>query len=167
MHASTLIAAALILLTPIAGVAQSKTPLVTAENQIAAARKQMDIQRKLVLAGELVLTPDESNGFWPVYNEYREEISKLGDEEVQMIIEYSKNVNNITADYADSMLEQYFDLEQDRLKIRKKYVKRFKKVLPSVKVARLYQLENKLNAVIEMELAAAIPVIGKNQQPAR
>ena len=160
MHILTLITAALILLTPVTGIAQAQEPLVTAENKIEAARKQMRFQRKLVLAGELHLTPNESEAFWPIYNEYTAEITEIGDKKVSMITAYAENFDNITPEYADQMLKDYFDNEQQLLKLRKKYVKHFKKALPSVKVAKLYQIENKLNAVVDMELAAAIPVIG-------
>lgn len=166
MHNLKLISATLILLVPLAVFAQAQQPLVTPENKIEAARKQMRTERKLVLAGELVLTPDESNAFWPLYNEYEADIRKIGDERVSMIMDYADNFDNITPEYADRMLEEYFDVEQRLLKTRKKYVKRFKKVLPSIKVARLYQVENKLNAIVDVQLAASIPVIGTGAKQA-
>jgi hypothetical protein len=166
MHNLKLIAATLILFVSLAGFAQAQEPLVTAENEIEAARKQMRTERKLVLAGELILTPDESNAFWPLYNEYEADIIKLGDERVGMIVDYAENFDNITPEYADQMLKDYFDIEQRLLKTRKNYVKRFKKVLPSVKVARLYQVENKLNAIVDIQLAASIPVIGTGAKQA-
>ncbi|TDJ44593.1 MAG: hypothetical protein E2O52_07990 [Gammaproteobacteria bacterium] len=160
MHKFKFIAATLILLVPLAGFAQTRQALVTPEHNIEAARKQMRTERKLVLAGELVLTPDESKAFWPLYNDYAAEIRKIGDERVRMIVEYAEMFDNITPDYADRMLKEYFDIEQRLLQTRKNYVKRFKTILPSVKVARLYQVENKLNAIMNIELAAAIPIIG-------
>jgi hypothetical protein len=42
--------------------------------------------------------------------------------------------------------------------VRQKHVKIFKKLLPPVKVARFFQLENKLDAVVNYELAQSIPL---------
>ena len=61
---------------------------------------------------------------------------------------------------ADRMMADYFDIQSRTLKIRKGYLKKFKKVLPSVKVAKFYQVENKLDAVLDYQLASQIPMIG-------
>jgi hypothetical protein len=38
-------------------------------------------------------------------------------------------------------------------------VDRFKRVLPAMLVARFYQIENKLDAVVMMDLAMSVPVL--------
>ena len=141
--------------------AQEKKPLVTLEAEIEAARKMMVTERKLVIAGELVLTPDESKDFWPVYNEYLEEMRAVGDDEVALITEFADNYLNMTEELADRMVRDMLDIQSRTLKIRRNYLKRFGKVLPSIKVAKLYQVENKLDAVLDYQLASQIPMIGK------
>ena len=47
--------------------------------------------------------------------------------------------------------------------MRRAYVPEFAAILPGRKVARLYQIENKMDAVIRYDLAATIPVI--EEQP--
>ncbi|MFW2403934.1 MAG: hypothetical protein ACN4GT_04135 [Gammaproteobacteria bacterium] len=141
--------------------AQEKTPLVTLEAEIEAARKQMVTERKLVIAGELVLTPDESKAFWPVYSEYLDDMRAVGDDEVRLITEFADNYREMSDEFADRMLRDHLDIQSRTLKIRRNYLKRFKKVLPTIKVAKLYQVENKLDAVIDYQLASQIPMIGK------
>jgi len=159
MYKPKLITATFILLISLSSFAQSWQPQVTAENQIEAARKQLRIERKLVLARELALTPEESDAFWPLYRDYEANMVKIGDERVKLIVGYANNFGNMTPEYAEQMLKDYFHIEKRLLKTRKKYAKRFSKVLPSVKVARLFQVENKLNAILEAELAAMIPIV--------
>jgi hypothetical protein len=137
---------------------QSKEPLVGLEHEIEAARKLMRTERKLVIAGELFLTPDESKAFWPVYTEYEAAISKIGDEKLKLITEYADNFDKITPEYAERLLEESFDIESRYEKLRRSYVHKFKKVLPVIKVVRLYQIDNKLNAVLDFQLAARIPL---------
>jgi len=155
---SALILISLVLLTTTLS-AQEKQPLVKLENEIEAARKQMITERKLVIAGELVLTPEESKAFWPVYNEYLEQRRVIGDDKVRLITEFADNYDNMSADMADNMLKESLDIRSRALKLQQQYVRRFKKVLPSVKVAKLYQVESKLDAVMDYQLASTIPMI--------
>jgi hypothetical protein len=139
--------------------AQTKEPLVGLEHEIEAARKLMRTEKKLVIAGELFLTPDESKTFWPVYREYEAAISEIGDAKIKLITEYGENVDKITPEFAERLLDESLDIEIQLGKLRQSYVRKFKKVLPVIKVVRLYQAENKLNAVLNFQLAAKIPLI--------
>jgi hypothetical protein len=163
MRMPLLLVSALIALPMTPSVAQERKPLVTLESEIEAARKLMITERKLVIAGELVLSPEEKDVFWPVYNEYLEEMRAVGDDEVRLITEFAANYQKMPEDVADRLLREHLDLQARALKIRRNYVRRFKKVLPTIKVAKLYQVENKLDAVLDYQLASQIPMIGSGQ----
>ena len=64
----------------------------------------------------------------------------------------------VDAELARDLLDDYFDIESDMLRIRKRYVRRFQAVIPAMKVTRFYQLENKLDAEVDAELAATMPL---------
>ena len=59
------------------------------------------------------------------------------------------------------MLNEYFAIRQELLDVRRAFIPKFKAVLPSLMVARLYQLENKVNAEVDIQLALAIPLISE------
>jgi hypothetical protein len=62
----------------------------------------------------------------------------------------------------------YLAAEADRVAVRRTYLPEFAKVLPGRTVARFYQIENKMDAVIRYDLAATIPVIDEAETaPAR
>jgi hypothetical protein len=65
----------------------------------------------------------------------------------------------MTPESARRMVDGYLAIEADRQKIRRSYLPKFRQVLPEIKVARLYQLENKIQAAVNYELAAGIPLI--------
>ena len=160
MRASYIFIISLALLLPgAASLAQEKEPLVTLEHEIEAARKLMIKERKLVIAGELVLTPDESKAFWPVYNEYRQELHQIGDEKVRLITDFSDHYQDMSDEFADRILLEHLDIQTRALKIQRKYIRHFKKVLPTIKVAKLYQVESKLDAVMDYQMASQIPMI--------
>ena len=57
------------------------------------------------------------------------------------------------------LVQDYLAVEMDRLGLRQRYLEPFSAVLPSPKVLRFYQIENKIDAVLRYELAGTIPVI--------
>lgn len=148
-----------LLTLPFAGRAQMAEPQVDLKYQVEAARQLMDKERRIVFAAELVLTPEERDGFWPIYNEYAEEIGEVGNLRVQFITDYAANYDSMTDEKAERLLKDFFDYNDKLLKTRRKYLRRYKKVLPATKVARFYQVENKLDAIMNFNLASQIPLV--------
>jgi hypothetical protein len=95
--------------------------------------------------------------------EYAAELRAVGDRKVNLIAEYGQNFTNISDEFADRALKEAFDIESDFLKIRKKYLKEFKRILPIAKVVRFYQIESKLDAVVDFQLASQIPLMEIDQ----
>ncbi|HEU5154725.1 MAG TPA: hypothetical protein VFU03_08350, partial [Gemmatimonadales bacterium] len=91
--------------------------------------------------------------------EYRAEASKLSDRAVALIKDYAANYDAMTDDKARDLLKQQLKLEDDRIKLRRDYLGKFEKVLPAKKVARYYQIENKLDTAVQYEAATSIPLV--------
>jgi hypothetical protein len=117
--------------------------------------------RKALVAVNLGLTDDEAVTFWPVYDRYQKEIGVVGDRLVGVIQDYTASFPDLSNDKAMKLVEDYLAVEADRVRVRRAYVPEFSAVLPGRKVARLYQIENKMDAVIRYDLAATIPVVGE------
>ena len=115
--------------------------------------------RKALVAVNLSLTADEAAKFWPIYDRYQQEISAVGDRLAAVIQDYTANFRDLSNDKALQLMNDYLAAEADRLKVRRAYVGEFAKALPGRKVARFYQIENKMDAVIRYDLAATIPVV--------
>jgi len=60
---------------------------------------------------------------------------------------------------AKKLLDDMMAIENDRLKLRKDYLPKFRKVLSDKRVARYYQLENKAFAVVNYDMAKVIPLV--------
>jgi hypothetical protein len=72
---------------------------------------------------------------------------------------YANAYPTMTDDIATQLLGKYLALETHHLALLKTYVPRFQGVLPPRKVARLYQLEHKVRALVNYELAREIPLL--------
>ncbi len=59
------------------------------------------------------------------------------------------------------MVDEMLSIQQAELKVKEAYLPKFRKVIPEIKVARFLQIENKIDALIKLELAADIPLIGR------
>jgi vacuolar-type H+-ATPase subunit H len=125
---------------------------------LSSARTQIQADRKAVVAKAMGLTDEQGTKFWPVYSEYRESMRKVDDKLVQLANEYFQNTDKMTDQESQGMLSQWMNLNAEKVNVRKGYVKKFSKAIPTNKVIRFYQIENKMDAVINYELAASIPL---------
>ena len=161
MSKSSLILAAILLLGPPAAAVRAEKP---AGDQVSQADTEVLLDavrsnRKALVAVNLKLSNDEAAKFWPVYDRYQKEIGAIGDRLVAVIQDYTANFANLSDDKAMKLVDDYLAVEADRVKVRQSYVGEFAKVLPGRTLARLYQIENKMDALIRYDLAATIPVV--------
>jgi len=122
-------------------------------------REKIRTDKKVVVASVLALTEGESKDFWPVYNAYQSDMVTHYDQVMKLIDTYAKGYGAMTDDAANSILTDYLTLEKEHLALLSSYMPRFQKVLPGKKVARLYQIENKMRALVNYELARQIPLV--------
>jgi len=115
--------------------------------------------RQAVVAANLPLTEGEARAFWPVYKEYRGEVEAVGDRTAKLIMAYAANFDTMTEAKADAFFTDSLAIERDRLAVRTKFVPRIRAVLPVQKAARFFQIENKLDAVVNVSLASEIPLV--------
>ncbi len=128
-------------------------------SDIELTRAVIQTERQAIVSHALELTDAQSERFWPLFREYQLERAKISDRRVKIIVDYAEHYPNVTSDEAKGMIDGYLDILSDELKLRKRFLSRFRKVLPEIKVTRFYQVENKLDAAINMELAKSIPLV--------
>jgi hypothetical protein len=115
--------------------------------------------KKLLVAENMQLTEAEAKAFWPVYKQYQDELFLLRTRTVKLIKDYSAAYETMSNATAKKLLDEYMAVDAMGPKLRSAYLPKFRKVLPEVKVARYYQIENKIQAALVYELAAQIPLM--------
>lgn len=124
--------------------------------------------RRALIAVNLNLNAEEAEKFWPIYTRYQGELNAIGDRLAAVVEAYTASFRDLSNDKALQLMEDYLAAEADRVAVRRTYLPEFAKVLPGRTVARFYQIENKMDAVIRYDLAATIPVVDEAQAaPAR
>ena len=128
-------------------------------NNMDLVREKIKADKKLVVAEAMALTEAESKAFWPVYDAYQGDISKINQRTVKLIQDYAASYKAMTDPVAGKLLDEAIAIEKDRAALFATYRPKFSAVLPATKVARYYQIENKIRAAINYDLAESIPIM--------
>ena len=133
--------------------------LVNADMQ--AARESIEATQEAFIRSDLGLTEAEEAAFWSVFDQYRADTLPLRDRYVVLFANFLRryDAGTLTAEYAEAMLRDFFEIRIGLLQMREAYIDDFAEILPMLKVVRLYQLENKLTADVEAELALIVPLV--------
>jgi hypothetical protein len=122
-------------------------------------KEKIRTDKKLFIATNMQLTQSEANAFWPVYESYQAELGKLRDREIKLIEKFAASYETMSDDVAKNLLDDSLSIDSGHQKLRQSYLVKFRGVLPDTKVARYYQIESKIDAVLEYELARRIPLV--------
>ena len=131
---------------------------------VELARSDIRTEKTLILAKNLPLTDAEAVEFWPLQREYSGELDKLLDERYAGIVQFVRDYAAMTNTQATDLANKFFDLKEKRTALKRKYFKKFSKVIPAVKAARFFQIENQLNMVLDLRVAGALPLIKVEDQ---
>lgn len=131
---------------------------VDVTGDIELTRAMIQVQRQALVTAAMDLEPKEAEVFWPLYREYRVEMAKVGDRFVRLLVSFLEDYDSLSDQAAISMLNEYLSIELARNSVKAQYVAQFQKALPARKVARFFQVDNKLDAFLNADLARQIPL---------
>src|SRR5271168_1137818 len=126
---------------------------------IKMLRAEIGQDRRDVVAASMLLTKSEGDIFWPLYDQYRAEQHQVGDQRVRLITDFIANRDTMSEEQAGKLTKEALAIEQKKTAIKEDYVTKMFKVLSARTVARFFQIDNELDAVIDIELAARVPLI--------
>ena len=122
-------------------------------------REKVRADKKLVVSEALQLSETEAKGFWPVYNSYQSDMVEHYNRVSDLISTFSSSYQTMNDETATKLLNDFVKMETAYAALLNKYLPKFRGVLPPRKVARFYQVENKLRALVNYEIARGIPLI--------
>ena len=128
------------------------------DDDIQLLRKNLRSQKKQIIAANMDLTDAEAERFWPVYDRYAADVAKVYDTKVALFQEYLENSDTMSGDQAESYLRRRAAVEQDLMQVRLNHLPEFRKVLTGRETALFYQIDWRLDLMINLQLAQA-PVI--------
>ena len=123
------------------------------------ARDVLKTEKKAAIAEVMQLSEVESTPFWELYNEYQGKLYLVQNKRIALIRDFADNFENLSDEKADQLWINAMTYSQEVLKLEKQYYKKFKKILSAGKAARFFQAENKIETMIDAQLALEIPLI--------
>jgi hypothetical protein len=144
--------------TPSTPPAQDDAAKADAVAELELTRASVQVARQAYVTSAMDLEAKEAEAFWPLYREYRDAMGKVNDRTAKLLVDYLTTYDNLSDEAAKRMLNDFLSIEKARTGVKTQYVPRFSKVLPPRKVARFFQVDNKLDAVIAADLARSVPL---------
>jgi len=139
-------------------VAQSSGEIsMSDQEQLLIAQIQGD--KRAIVLSTLNLTDAEVQAFTPIFDKYQAETKKLATRYSDVLNKFASNYDSMTDDAAEDILKEAFKIREDRTDVLKDYAKRMGKKLPATKVLRWVQIESKLGALIDWQMAQIIPLV--------
>jgi len=129
--------------------------------ELDAARAQMQAGRDQIIKEDLQLSEYELAGFWPIYEQYVSDLSVIRDRKAILVERFMQAYRSgeISDDFAVWLIEENFAIKEAWAGLQKAYVDQYMVVISAQAVARFYQLENKMDAEIDAQLALFVPLV--------
>jgi hypothetical protein len=134
------------------------------DQDIKLLREDIRSKKKQLIAANLKLTDTEATKFWPVYDQYTAELVKINNEKYALIKEYADTWGSMTDEQALSLTNRALEVEKSVADLRIKYVPIFSKVIAGKKVATFYQIERRVQAMIDLQLGSQLPLVQSQDQ---
>ena len=144
--------------------AQSTTaPQSGVDRDIQMLRQDIRSKKKQTIAANLKLTDADATKFWPVYDQYTDELVKINNEKYAVIKEYADAWGTLKDDQALGLANRALAVDEKVAQLRIKYVPIFSKVVAGSKVATFFQIERRVQALIDLQLSAQLPLVQAQQ----
>ena len=144
-----------------AGRAQDQEPAI--DSTIAVVRANMKADRTTLITTGMNFNDKDGAAFWPIYQQYEYERSRIDDRRAAVIKLYTEKYPNLTDAEAKAMAEQMLDCESRLAGLKKKYYKKFNKVLPALTVTKFFQLDRRIDLLMDMNVEVSLPPLTQAQ----
>ncbi|WP_380877807.1 transcriptional regulator [Sphingomonas sp. DBB INV C78] len=143
--------------TPEATSVDPAKPLTAAD--LEGLRAELRSSKKQTIASNLRLTDAEATKFWPVYDKYAADLTAIKDGQYAIIAEYVNNFGKYDDKAAADFITRWLDLDVKTTSLRARYVPIVGRVLPGIKAASFFQIDRRVQMVVDLGLASRLPIL--------
>ena len=132
-------------------------PGITDED-IALLRQDLRAKKMQVIGQNMSLSDTEAQKFWPVYNHYVKDLQEVNNQKYALLKQYAQMWSTMTDQDAVIYVRNWLEADGQAQALRVKYVPLVNQVLPGKKAATFFQLDRRLNMIIDLQLFSQIPL---------
>ena len=133
------------------------SPTITDED-IALLRQDLRAKKMQVIGQNMSLSDQEAERFWPIYNHYVKDLTEVNDQKYALLKQYAEMWATMTDEDALIYVRHWLEVDGQAQALRLKYVPVVSQVLPGKKAATFFQLDRRLNMIIDLQLFSQIPL---------
>lgn len=134
---------------------------VETDKDMDLLRRDLRAEKKQLIALNLPLTPEEATKFWPVYDQYAADMSKVYDEFYKVVKEYMAVQKTVSDADASSMMKRWAELQVQVAQTRQRYLPIVEKVIPPRKAAQFFHIDRRLYSLMDLQVVSQTPLIAK------
>ena len=128
------------------------------DQDVQLLRQDLRSKKKQLIAANLSLTDAEATKFWPLYDQYTNELVQINNDKYAIIKDYANNWGTMTDAQAMDLTKRYLAVDAKVNALRTKYLPIFNGVLPGTKTATFFQLDHRIGMMIDLQLASQLPL---------
>jgi len=132
-------------------------PTVTDED-IALLRRDLRAMKMQVIGQNMSLSEEEGQKFWPIYNHYVKDLQLVNDKKYGLLKQYAEMWATMSDQDALIYVRNWLETDGQAQALRLKYVPVVSQVLPGRKAATFFQVDRRLNMMIDLQLFSQIPL---------
>jgi hypothetical protein len=133
------------------------SPTVTDED-IALLRQDLRAMKMQVIGQNMSLSDTEGQKFWPIYNHYVKDLQEVNNQKYALLKQYAEMWETMSDEDALIYVRHWLEVDGQAQALRLKYVPVVSQVLPGRKAATFFQLDRRLNMIIDLQLFSQIPL---------
>ena len=137
---------------------------VSLDSSIEVVRAGVQADRVSIITAAMHFNEKDGSAFWPIYRKYEYERSTLDDRRVAVITEYAAKYPSLSDADAKAMAKTMFDCDTSLAALKKKYYKKFNAILPAYTVTKFFQLDYRLDLLMQMNVESSLPPLEQPQQ---
>jgi hypothetical protein len=142
---------------------RAQTQAISIDSALEVARAQMQADKATIVSTAMNFAEQDAAAFWPIYRQYEHERSTLDDGRAAVIKEYTEKYSTLTDADAKSMAERMFEYDARLAALKKTYFKKFNKVLPALTVTKFFQLDRRIDLLVDMQVESSLPPLTQVQ----
>ena len=129
------------------------------DDDITMLRKDIQNSKDEIITEKMKFSKSESDAFWPLYKEYSGKQHAIGETRLAILTEYAQNLDKMSGGKAHDLTVRIMNVEEDSLALKRKYLPRFENVLGETRAAKFFQIDSRLSALVNLQLASEAPLI--------
>ncbi len=126
---------------------------------LALAKEDLAVQSKKLMLVNMQLTEEEGKKYWPIYDGYFVERSKIMDERLAMYKMIAEKYGSMTDEDAAKIADTFFDIEEKVNKLEKDTYNKIKDELSSLRGIQFLQIQRQIDTIVKLQISAQFPLL--------